>query len=529
MFLAPKKGYSPPAQDLPGSKTFVTPKSEKGLPNDTDREPDVVLPPGSATPRSPKDPDVDHSIDVHPSGVYNTPDGSLEIQTRPRTLPEDGESYGHPYKEDYGYPTRRLFAEYTLREGYELFAGLNTPYPAKRQRKQRMTDRLESRLWYARNRAKHKGKALRRYYRMRRDPRFSRDKKLRKKSPQRFKRRSGSVLTCPEIAFYMNSEFTMGYIHGISPMTGLVTFVLGTIHASLPVEAFLAVVTFLSEEDIDAMFDLIDAEVGLEAYDLDPEEIDCGDNLEDCIRSLTQSYIEEISLKLEGLPEPRVSDILGQVGSEVVSRTAGEIILYDQESPNQEVMFPSDTQRSPTSPTHWRMDLAPSTPPGHDLPDRGDMQPPASSRVTPGGEGKFVTVEEELIGKIAAKYSELLEKTSPRVTSRSSLGTRLRRADPTRGIWVYAVTGTSDTYTVKLKAIPQGNTKDVKKLQVMVACNCLFWRWQGPEHHAVVNGYLYGQPQGTASLPVVKDPKNEHWLCKHVVAVLLQIPELRLD
>jgi hypothetical protein len=55
---------------------------------------------------------------------------------------------------------------------------------------------------------------------------------------------------------------------------------------------------------------------------------------------------------------------------------------------------------------------------------------------------------------------------------------------------------------------------------VHISCDCPFWQWQGPEHWAVVNRYLYGKPVGTASKPVVKDPNSEHRLCKHAVAVL---------
>ena len=52
-----------------------------------------------------------------------------------------------------------------------------------------------------------------------------------------------------------------------------------------------------------------------------------------------------------------------------------------------------------------------------------------------------------------------------------------------------------------------------------VNCTCPFWRWQGPEHWARKFLYLYRDPVGTATFPVVRDPKKRHGVCKHVYAL----------
>lgn len=56
-----------------------------------------------------------------------------------------------------------------------------------------------------------------------------------------------------------------------------------------------------------------------------------------------------------------------------------------------------------------------------------------------------------------------------------------------------------------------------------VSCSCPFWRWQGPEHWARRFLYLYSDPVGTASVPVIRDPMRRHGMCKHVYALFRTI------
>ena len=126
--------------------------------------------------------------------------------------------------------------------------------------------------------------------------------------------------------------------------------------------------------------------------------------------------------------------------------------------------------------------------------------------------------------KTAMTLGEIEDKTLPEVRDRAgSVQVSLARADKRNGIWTFKAAGSKgESYLIRVKAEPHGNTKEVGKLQVKVSCTCNFFRWQGPEHHAKLNGYLYGQPRGTASEPVIKDPTKVHYACKHIIAVLTQ-------
>jgi hypothetical protein len=124
--------------------------------------------------------------------------------------------------------------------------------------------------------------------------------------------------------------------------------------------------------------------------------------------------------------------------------------------------------------------------------------------------------------KVAVTIAELLAATDPSILSRSKgIAPRMHRARPDTGFWAFTVPGSKGkTYTVKFKAVVKGAAKYVEKGQVQVSCDCEFFRWQGPEHWAKVQKYLYGKPVGTASKPSVKDPDARNRVCKHVVAVL---------
>lgn len=127
----------------------------------------------------------------------------------------------------------------------------------------------------------------------------------------------------------------------------------------------------------------------------------------------------------------------------------------------------------------------------------------------------------------AAKIDEIMGNCGPEIVQRSgSIQFRRKRILPKHGMLIYDVQGSVDgrsdgkTYTVRIKGLRKGNVKALAKMPVKVSCSCPYFRWQGPEHWAKTNGYLYGRPVGTASRPVIKDPKGKHWVCKHVYAIL---------
>jgi hypothetical protein len=82
---------------IPGVQTVVTDKSQKNLPTDIDREKQVNLPPGSATPGG--------EGRMISQFSYNTPDADSDI--KPRTLGLPGEQYGHPSNDTYNTVSRR--------------------------------------------------------------------------------------------------------------------------------------------------------------------------------------------------------------------------------------------------------------------------------------------------------------------------------------------------------------------------------------------------------------------------------------
>jgi hypothetical protein len=173
---------------------------------------------------------------------------------------------------------RRVVARY---ENPRVRGGENR----KPQRKQKRQDYRKDHIYYMRNRARLKQLARRRYKQKCKPRRNCMNRrKLYREKPEFYNRRPpryASVLTVPDIGFLIGPKDIMGYVDNISPMTGMVTVRLegNDTHqlASLPVEVFLRVATLLSDEDMEAFFDLVDVEIGLEAYeDLDEEGLrDC--------------------------------------------------------------------------------------------------------------------------------------------------------------------------------------------------------------------------------------------------------------
>jgi len=96
----------------PGVQTYVTDKSQKNLPTDVDREKQVNLPPGSATPGG-------AGRDI-PQFSYNGPDSDSDI--KPRTVGVPGEEYGHPSNDTYNTVTRR-----TMTSAHRVASAHKTP------------------------------------------------------------------------------------------------------------------------------------------------------------------------------------------------------------------------------------------------------------------------------------------------------------------------------------------------------------------------------------------------------------------
>lgn len=125
-------------------------------------------------------------------------------------------------------------------------------------------------------------------------------------------------------------------------------------------------------------------------------------------------------------------------------------------------------------------------------------------------------------GKTAALISEIFQNCSPDLVQKSKGVQYSRKSLKPNGMSIWTAQGSKgESYTIRVKPIPKNkSTKAIAKMPIQVSCTCDFFRWQGPEHWAKTNDYLYGKPAGSATKPTKKDPSGKHWACKHVLAVL---------
>lgn len=392
----------------PGVKTLVTDKSQKDLPTNVDREQQVNLPlPGSATPGGAGRDIAQFSYNAPDSGsnikprtlsvpgeeygnpsndTYNTVTRRIVESHMSRTAsskwPEgrypDLKSYTDHFEvgED-GYPEWYFVSEGSLsaapdygtsdaalprgkkasseiteesEEGTEKTAYKRRWQTGVRQRRTRGSDRTKRRMYNRKNRQKRKMQSKRWRRKNRNNPAYKAGER-RRRSQNRTRR--ASVLTVPDIAFVIGPEMLLGYVHSISSMSGMVTIELDETNVSqldsLPIELFLRMAVFLSDEDIEAFYDLVDVEIGLDAYgDLDEQMVrecaarydrdpDADDFKSDCfdltgehdLRSMAPNQLEAVTLILvgdrdlrsredaddEGIPEAFDPDLYyGEVG-----------------------------------------------------------------------------------------------------------------------------------------------------------------------------------------------------------------------
>jgi hypothetical protein len=385
-------------------------------------------------------------------------------------------------------------------------------------------------------------------------------KKERREREQRDKQAQfdGSLLVGQSIGFSLAPSMDPAYVNSINPETGEVAFTYEVDDATevpeqdtLPLPVFLEAAVFYDDEGEDAFFNLVDTTLGVEAYEeLDEATVqacavlfdhdpDAPDFQARCRRLLDEGGLAkadpgELRSVLDLVVRaPEGEDILDTVARVAYRKLAGDIILYDKENPKQETDQPgANTQYSAVGPgTYQRKpDEKEGVPTGAQMPDNHtDNVPAGSSRVVPSGQGQMwsgdATYLQASLGghhKVAMTIAELLSATDPSILSRSKgIVPKLKQARPDKGFWAFTVPGSKGaTYTVKVKAIVKGATKYIEKGQVQVSCDCDFFRWQGPEHWAKVQRYLYGKPVGTASKPSVKDPGSHNRVCKHVAGVL---------
>lgn len=128
----------------------------------------------------------------------------------------------------------------------------------------------------------------------------------------------------------------------------------------------------------------------------------------------------------------------------------------------------------------------------------------------------FIVPVLAFIGRTALRTEDLEPRAPSDVRDKSeACNVRLVSYDKQSRIFTFSVNCGKSDRTVR------GSISNVN--QVALACDCPFWRYNGPEFHAKQNGFLLGGPAGTAQEPDVRDPDRKYWLCKHAFSVLKRI------
>lgn len=373
----------------------------------------------------------------------------------------------------------------------------------KYYRKNKNRIRAQSKMWRRKNRN---------------NPRHKRNVTHRRRFPAQHRRLAqadpDAPALVPEVEFSLAPAMLPASVNSVSPEDGDVTFTVWDSEIpeirTLPLDDFIASAVFYTDEDSDTFFVMVDASIGEGAYD---------DTLDDEIE-------EELT------------------SDDLIRLATGDVIMFDRAPPNNDVNKPGeDVAYDVTGPnmTVKTVDEKGGVPAGHGMPDtHTDDVPAASPRVTPNGEGQFFSGETTYLQasarfKMAVLMKDIRTKVPPDVISKArSIKPRLQRVDEKNGIYSFQVPSSKGSpYTVRLRPMRKGPATDFQKLDILVSCSCPFFQWQGPEHWAKANGFLYGKPRGTASSPDVKDPKGKHWACKHVISVFdmterygYQLPDL---
>lgn len=480
-----KTGYTQPADQLPGSRTFVKDPAPS-TPTDEGHEKQRVLPsppwerskplPNGGTPQFGKPPGSDGALDEKPLSTE-----------RARTKGKPGEDSPPANEPARSTPVRRPGLTSAVK-------GPRTP-GTHRQQEQGGTAKRYYEKYYRKNRSRILNRTKRWNRKWKNQMVYKQDKARREESPKRYERRPAKVRDPAERTREWrkkNKESTVANGMGIPVKyipTGRDAYIVGlddhsvTLHfvdthmdasQAFPLEVLFNHLGFHHENDIDLVYGRLD-----QVFDHESE-----------------------------------------------SKVAARYAEYEKRGPDKEPGQNFDR----ASPAHH---MWPEHDPTPGL-DTGQVtNNPGSAKVIPEGhdfENKADRALKEASSRVAMRISEIRERTGPKVHGTAKgVQVKLTRVDTANHMWMFDVPGSKGTYKVRVKASPKGNLTDVNKMGVHVACTCPFWRWQGPEHFAHANDYLYGKPAGTASQPVVKDPDSKHWACKHVLAVLDKVRTFKMS
>jgi hypothetical protein len=392
--------------------------------------------------------------------------------------------YGESEEESQLYDPIMPTQEEILSVLQRMGAAQGKPYPGSdRQKEQRGQAKRYFQKWYQKNRGKVRSRMERWYARAKNKGTYQRDQERRKEKPERFERKPGGASTLKQrgteyreklknrkdkpgekkaealfrpVGFYHLPTQAWGVVMGVSQLTGWVTFQVGGMYQSRPLVEFFDEAVI----DDDYFFGYLDKALGYQ----------------EAMHTAEMLY-ERVDRK----------DPPGQA--------------YDRATDRKERV--RKKKRNPGMKT---------------FNDFGEVtNNPGSAKVIPEGHD-FQNKEGR---RFAFRISDIMSGVDDSIREKvTGLTWKLKKVDQRNGMWLFDVNGNSGTYRVRVQGKTKGNARRLSKADVFLSCDCPYWRWQGPEHWAKQNGYLYGKPRGTASFPVIKDPVHEHGVCKHVLAVL---------
>lgn len=135
--------------------------------------------------------------------------------------------------------------------------------------------------------------------------------------------------------------------------------------------------------------------------------------------------------------------------------------------------------------------------------------------------------------KVAKTLDQIVSGLDPAIIARAN-NVPLRKVsqNPLIKQLEYKVGGNDKPqYTVMIRAVPKGDERQYGKSDLLVSCSCRFWRWSGCEYHAYRGDYLYSRenPLGSLSVPEIRDPEGNNFVCKHVYRALQDAKDMYFD
>jgi hypothetical protein len=473
-------------QEWPGWKTVVDEKSEKGIfPRDTedsstergqsrlDHAWPVQLPQPREKERAlPLPSDFDKKREKRIGPTYYNKNRKVPY----RTHPEKGDEYGHPVKLDYNYDRRRQ--EVTAGDTREEdgspeereAAGL---FPAKHQQNQRGQSRVYYKQWYLRNREPIKRRERVKYQtRLKHDPRDKLRRKYRRLYPHRYKRRGLGPSTPAERSREWREEKAKERQASVY-------------HAGL--KALASAMEILGIDRVAANWPV---DWGTHYKKVEPPE------------QLDQNHPPAQPRSTTPRSDP--------------SKQKGESLRApDLDRKHQKGLKWQIEPRAPGGAYPIREVNNPGNGSGKVIPMWGDFV--NNTQQMPDGRQDRYVRNDNFDVKTAATLGEILARVDRKIRARAvGLDPQLQRTDTKNWIWTWRV----GKHAVKVQAFKRGTASNFDKVNLRVSCSCPFWQWWGPEHWGKRDDYLRGEPRGTATPPMIRDPFHWRPVCKHAYAVL---------